>query len=298
MSAGLLIPALILFSLLTSCRSTDRFPPYSPHDNLLSITAEFQLLSARDPYRDGPAPDLTGRNIARATFIRLANYEDLHPGRLTPEVLTLKARALEWLGDYQGSRRAYLDAAEYDSPLRGENLARADYLLELLIILDSPPPESLEPMIVFMANQARELRALASRAENDILRGIVLREAEAAEVRRAELMAANRWMLPDGEEQALQALTNVVSNHRESHRAMEHALRLARYHKSLAEEEFRIRPPDGLEFNRERFQRHFDAAADLLYRVSQADGRPERKIARHELDALLNFGQMVQEKAR
>jgi len=86
---------LVLAALLPLCISCagSKIEPYSPHENLLSIAAEFELLDSKDPYRDPPAKELTGQNIARVTLVRLANYEALHPDRFTPEIEFLRARA-------------------------------------------------------------------------------------------------------------------------------------------------------------------------------------------------------------
>lgn len=301
MIARILAVALLGGSLLaaTGCQSKPRYQPYSSHENLLSIAAEFGLLSSLDPYRDDPGRDLTGQSVARSTLVRLANYESLHPGRLTPEVLTYKARALELLGEYESAQRNYREAAGYDTELKDDCLRRAEALGKLLIAAGAPPTTNrLEDAIAFLGKQSGEFRQLSQASTDPLYKSLALREAEDSEIRRVELMAANRLLLQDGEQQAQKALEDLVANHRESCRAMEHALRLAHYHRDLAEEEVRLRPPERSGFQLDRFKSHYDQAVDLLYRVSQADGRTERLIARHELDALLEFGEQVERRAR
>ncbi len=290
----LLLPLLVLAGCGRSAPSS-----YSPHENLLSIAAEFELLASRDPYREPVSRDLTGQAIHRATLLRLGAYEELHPGRLAPEVLVYKARALELLGDYGSALRHYEAAAEYDTELRDYANDRVRKLDRLLVSLAPPPATNdLMEMLVHLEEQGRELRELAGTFDEALYRSLAMREAEEAEVRRGEMMAANRFLLPDGERQALLAFEELVSNHRQSARAMEHALRLARYHRDLAEEEVRLNPPERLGFSADRFRRHYEEATDLLYRISQADGRPERLIARHELDAVLALGEEVARRAR
>lgn len=297
--AGVLAVLLLLALPAAGCRSRSAPPAYSQHENLLSIAAEFELLASRDPYREAVSRDLTGQAIHRATLQRLGSYEELHPGRLAPEVAVYRARALELLGDYAGAQRQYQAAAEYDTELRDYATDRARKLESLLLALVPPPSTTdLMEVLTHLEGQAAELRELAGTYTESLYQSLALRELEEAELRRAELLAANRFLLPDGERQAQRALQDLVSTHRQSARGMEHALRLARYHRELAEEEVRLNPPDRLGFSADRFRRHYDAATDLLYRISQADGRPERLIARHELDAVLALGEEVARRAR
>jgi len=286
-------------ALGVGCNAKEKYQPYSPHENLLSIAAEFQLLSGADAYRDPLGRDLTGQSIARSTLVRLANYEALHPGRLAPEVLFLRARALELIGDYASAKRSYDESAEFETELREEARRRSELVqrLQLAMALEGAT-ENLPDLVSALARRATDLRLLAGTFEDDFYRGLALRESEAVSVRRGELMATHRYLLPDGEQQAIRALEQLVSDHRDSARGMEHALRLAHFHYTLAEEEVRLNPPEGSTFSVERFRRHYDRAVDLMYRVAQADGRDEKLVARHELDALLAFGEQIQRRAR
>lgn len=291
--------AALAIAALAACGGKTKYPPYSPHENLLSIAAEFQLLSAVDPYRERLGKDLTGQSIARATLVRLANYEAMHPRRLTPEVLALKGRALELAGEYESARRNYIEAAEFDTELREDCRTRAEALAKLIVAAaPAPVTGDLGELVQFWGRQSGELRALADATKLPLYSAFARLQAEEAEVRRAELMAANRNFLVDGEAQALQAIEAVLNTNRDSARAMEHALRLAHFHRDLAEEEVRLNPPERAGFSADRFKRHYDAALDLFYRIAQADGSPERLVARHELDAWLAFGEQVAERSR
>ncbi len=294
-----LLALVLLVGLWTGCAKKSEFPVYSPHENLLSIAAEFQLLAAKDPYRERIPEDITGQSIARATLVRLANYEALHPGRLRPEVLTMKGRSLELLGDYESARRNYLEAAEFNTELREDCQRRADMLNQFLIAGAEPrTATTIDDLISDLRAKASDFRRIAQEIDDANYQSLALREAEDADIRRTELMATNRWLLPDGEAQAAAALGEMLTYHRESARSLEHALRLARYHTDLAMEEVRLHPPERLGFLRDRFTRHYEAATDILYRVSQADGRPERLLAQHELDALLALGEQVNDRIR
>ncbi|MCC6548098.1 hypothetical protein IT570_13105 [Candidatus Sumerlaeota bacterium] len=284
---------------LTGCTPRQKFEAYSPHENILSIAAEFGLLSSLDPYRDDVGRDLTGQSIARSTLVRLANYEALHPGRLTPEVLAYKGRALELLGEFESAQRNYREAAEYETELKEDCQRRIDALGRLIVAGGIPPANAnLEDTINFLGSQAGEYRQLSRSFTDGLYQSLALREAESAELRRSELMIANRHLLIDGEQQAQKALEDLIAGNKESSRSLEHALRLAHYHRELAEEEVRLHQPELGGFSLERFKAHYDAAVDLLYRISQADGRRERLVARHELDALLEYGGQIEARAR
>ena len=288
---------LIMLALAAGC-ARDKYPAYSPHENVLSIAAEFELLAARDPYTDGPAEELTGQNIARATLVRLANYQTLHPDRFIPEVAVIKARAYEWLGDLESARANYAGAAEFDTEMRGECQRRIGTLDDLIATRRlALPGASLEQYLLDLRAQAEAVADLAARTADPFAAALAHREAEQADVDRAELLATNRWILPDGENQALEALNSLVSNQRTSFRALEHALRLASFHRQLAEEELRLHPPSTLEFDADRFATHLNRARDILYRVSQADGRPERLLATHELDTVIALGELAADQA-
>lgn len=295
---ALTITLLLCLALLTACR-TEKAKLPGPHETLLSIAAEFTLLSSVDVYKASVGQDLTGLNIARATLVRLANYQALHPGRLTPELLALQGRSFELLGDYRTAQANYREAAGYDTELKTE-LERRAALLDRFLVAGAPPPETadLDLVLTTCRAQAGSFRSIADSETDPFYIGLARRDAETAEVRAAETLVLNRMMLPDGETQSQEALEALVRDHRESARAMEHALRLARFHRALAETEERLHPPEQGLFDADYFRKNFDAATDLMYRVSQADGRPERLVARHELDALLAYGEQVAARAR
>lgn len=298
MAGRFLLLFVPFFFAAIGCARDPVYVSYSPHETVLSVAAEFELLASLDPYGDRMGRDLSGQSIARSTLVRLANYESVHPGRFRPEVLMYKARALELLGDYESAARNFREVAEFDTELKEEALRRAGILDGLRVILTEPARGSLEEILEDLDGQAAELREYARTLDDPWYRSLALREWEATDVRRAELLAANRFLVADGDSQAVEAFAALLSNHRESARALEHALRLARFHRSLAEEEARLNPPETVWFSGERFKHHYDQATDLFYRISQADGEPERLVARHELDALLRFGETVGERMR
>ena len=288
------VVASLLF-LLNGCAGKPEATPFEPHENLLSITTEFLLTAPADPYRQEPGKDLLGFNAARSTLARLRNYQQLFPERFAPERMMLQARVFELLGEYDGALRSYQEVDAYDTEMTAEATKRAS-ALETILVIESltPQEETLTATLDLLRRQVLEYRTAADQFQADpFYRGLAAREAENAEVLRAELLVSNRITFPDGEQQALEALRRLIEAHRESHRSLEHVYRLARFHRELAEEEIRLHQPDQLGFDGQRFRKHYEAANNLLYRLSQADGSKYKPLAARELDAVLQLGELV-----
>lgn len=295
--ANLLVASLLIF--IGGCAGKKEPGPFQPHENLLSITSEFLLSTPPDPYREAPGDDLLGFNAARSTLARLRNYAEVYPQRFVPERLAVQARALEYLGELDGALSTYEEVATYDSDLAEEASRRISVLEQFLVISSlTSEGEGLLAAVESLAEQSREFQKLARRLDDDFYEGLALKEAENAEILRAEFLATNKMIIPDGEEQAIVALRQLVESHRESQRALEHVYRLARFHRSLAEEEVRLAAPEGLGFDSKRFREHYEQASSLLYRLSQADGSYLKPVAARELDALLALGEAVSDRAR
>ncbi len=296
----LLSPLFVVVALtISGCSSKNKYPVYTPHENLLSIATEFQLLSAQNPYRETVGRDLMGQSIPKATLVRLANFESENPDRLRPEILTLKARALELLGDYVSAQRNYQEAAEFDTPLKKDCLRRSDELAKLIIIsAPKSTPQDIEGLLKAVEDQAAEFRKASEFSADEFYGALAAREAETLEVQHAELIVANMQFFPDGAKEAGKALELVFSRNRQSARAVEHMLRIAQFHRRMAEQIARINPPETAGFSSSQFQEHYGTATNLLYQISQMDGKPERLIAKHDLDALLAFGEQVQARMK
>lgn len=283
--------------MLAAC-GQPRPTPLEPHRTLLGIAAEYQLLRGRDVYRDRPRNELTGLAIERATLVRLANYEALNPGLYVPEVAMLRGGAYERLLDLESAREAYAQVPT-DSPLLAEAAERARLLGELIAIRDRPARGvDAEAQVALLAEQAAAWNDWATADGRSWYDASIARAlAEQADAARAELLAAARLVLDDGDQRALAAHEALLVDHADSRRALEHALRLASLHRELAEQEARLRPPETLDFDADTVFRHVDAALDVYARVSQADGAEERLVARHALDAMMAWRRMVRDRA-
>jgi len=272
---------------------------YSPHETLLSIVNDYQLFQGVDPYRQPFSQDLTGQNVARATLVRLANYEDLYPGRFTPEIEMIRGRALADLGDYGGAKAHFLRCADFDTPMRAaareQAGAAADYEGIFARTVDM---QNLESHLADRERQIADFQALADQYRGTRWEALARIERETLEMSRAELLDANQFAISAGANRAREAFEQLVRDHPESRRALSHALRLARFHLDQARLLERLQDPERGRFDWSSFSSHLEIALDILHRVSQADGHPEKILARHELDDALAYYDMVRARAR
>ncbi|MDX1972848.1 MAG: hypothetical protein SFY68_09995 [Candidatus Sumerlaeia bacterium] len=291
---------LLLVALLPACSRTQKIDPYAPHETLLGIATEFKLLDSGDPYRSTPPQDLTGQHIAKATLVRLANYEELHPDRFPLEIRMLKARCYEWLGDSGSARDLFAEvAAQSDSPLAAEAAAHAR--LHERILAEQPDPTRATSVEAFLGELYRHEEALLNAAQsedNPLFQALLLKSAEDLAVRRVEVLAGNRLLVEEDEQQILEQLRRLITTYGESARGRSHVARLARFHRELAEEELRLHPPSGIRFDRARCLLHLNEALDILHQLAQEDGTEEKLVAQRELDTVLALRDVVLRTSR
>ena len=115
-------------SLATGCRSTPTSDPrYRPSENLLEIVAVLRRHVPDDTYRFEPARDFAGRNVYRASLIRLENIERVHAdalraGHMDGVIAFSKARSLERIRAFALAADHYRRAAEIEEALALEAL--------------------------------------------------------------------------------------------------------------------------------------------------------------------------------
>ncbi|NNL67322.1 MAG: hypothetical protein HKP30_13830, partial [Myxococcales bacterium] len=122
---------LLAASLLGACRSTPESDPrYRPSENVLEVVAVLRRHVPDDTYRFEPARDFAGRNVYRASLIRLENLERVHgdalrAGHMDGVLAFAKARALERIRAFSLAAEHYRRAAELEEPLALEALRGA-----------------------------------------------------------------------------------------------------------------------------------------------------------------------------
>ena len=305
------VPLAVALALAACARSPAPAtePRYQPTANVLEVVATLRRHVPDDTYRFEPARDFTGRNIYRASLIRLENLERVHAdalraGHLDDVIAFAKGRALERLRAYELAADQYRRAAEREGELRADALRSAALCdqLEAAIALGFepdrplregeqrvPPPADPEVAIAAFDQRVALLEVVESEADGGHQVFIAREEIERADRARARYFVARRKLTPDGDVRAIAELQRLVSRHRESRNANRNLLELADLYAQLAEEYVEARPPESLWFDPAVFQDLVDAASRLYEAVTNQDGAPEKLEAGRRLEAFIAF---------
>ncbi len=278
-------------------------PMHRPAESLLEVMAVLRRHVPDDTYRFAPGRDFTGRNVYRASLLRLENLERAHAetlraGTWDEAIAFAKGRALERLRAYGLAGASYRNAARYDGELRRTSLegaALCDALAEAISLDRSvgedayPGPVQREQALASYQTRGALLEQLLIEAGETHYRAIVREELERLAIERTAFLVSLRRLVPDGDVRALAALQRNVIDHRESKNANAHLLALADLYATLSEEYIAANPPESLSFDPARFEELVASAARLFESVSNQDGAPEKLEAARRLEAFLAF---------
>jgi len=301
--------AAVLFAFGCAAKPHPVPPQYQPVASVLEVVATLRRHLPDDTYRFQPGLDFTGRNIYRASLIRLESIESVHAdslraGNLDDVIAYSKGRALERLRAYDLAAESHRSAAEHDGPLRDEARKAAsldDGLAEAIQIgydpdrplqgsaRPVPAPSDSNSAIADYDRRLALLDALGDEANETFLEPVVKEEIERTDVTRAHYFVARRSLDPGGNVRALGELQRVMTRHRESKNANRHLLDLADLYAAMAEEYVESRPPESLLFDPPAFQELVDSASQLYEAVANQDGTPEKLEAARRLEAFLAF---------
>jgi len=288
-------------------------PRFRPSENVLEVLAVLRRHVPDDTYRFEPARDFTGRNVYRASLLRLENLERVHAdalraGHFDDVVAFAKGRALERLRAFDLAAESYRDVSERAPELHAEarrSAAMNDALDEAARIgFDAARPEGeadtiaaepTDPDAVVGASEQRIalLEALLPEAEGTHYEAVIREEIERADMARTGYFVATRRLDPDGDVRALAETQRLVMRHRESKLSNRHVLELANLYADLADDYVESHPPEGLLFDPPTFQELVDAATRLYQSVAAQDGTPEKLEATQRLEAFLAFTMRV-----
>ena len=286
-----------LLAVALGCAAEEPDPRYRPTESVLEAVAVLHRHVADDTYRFPPAEDYTGRNVYRATLIRLENLERAYPaalanGSLDDVIAFAKGRSLERLRAYDLAATSYRRAAERPGELAAEaerSAALCTALFDATQLASAPDGAELATRLAALDASRTRLAELLDQVGTSHYRAVVREEIEYAEVARARLRVANRSLVPDGDLAALAALQQLVVDQRESKNANAHLMSLADLYAVLAHEYVDAHPPASLEFDPPQFEELVDAAARLYGSVSNQDGAPEKLEAGQKLEAFIAF---------
>jgi hypothetical protein len=299
--------AIAVCVLLAGCQSArEPDPRYRPAENVLEVVAVLRRHVPDDTYRFEPAHDFTGKNVYRASLLRIENLERIHgdalrSGSMEDVVAFAKGRALERLRAFELAAISYRRAAELGEALRGEAL-RSAAICEALeeasqIGFDadrpsdgaSPMPASAKQALGAYDTRVALLEALEAEVRGTHYEPVVREEVERADVLRARYASYVRRTTPDGDVFAISELQRVALEHRESKNANHHLLELADLYETLAREYVESHPPQGLVFDPARFADLADSTVRVYEMVARQDGTPEKLEASRRLEAFLSF---------
>jgi hypothetical protein len=300
---------LIASAAASGCRSTpEPDPRYRPSENLLEVVAVLRRHVPDDTYHFEAARDFTGRNVYRASLLRLENLQRVHAealrsGYMDDVIAFARGRALERLRAYDLAAASYAIAVKTGGPLQSDALESQSICEALAEAAEIGPDEAPLPEENGAAPKAREresvvalfdrrvmlLEALLGDAEGTHYAFVIREEIERAEMRQARFLRDTRRLYADGDVRALAALQQLVNSHRESKNANRHLLALADLYAELAVDYVETHPPEGLRFDPPRFEELVEAAARLYEAITNQDGAPEKLEAARRLEAFLAF---------
>ena len=253
-----------------------------------------------DTYRFEPARDFTGRNVYRASLLRIENLEIAYEaayrsGYLEDVIEFSKGRSLERLGAFDLAAQHYIEAADAGDALRLEAL-RSAAICQTLAEATSlePGPDATakgDATVAFARLEQRKalLEAMLPDVEGSHYLAVVREEIEFGDVARARLLTDIRSVRSEGDVTAVGAWQQVILQHRDSKNSNRHLLELADLYAELAERYVVRHPPDGLNFDPPTFEELTESATRLYESVANQDGATERIEAARRLEAFLAF---------
>ncbi len=295
----ILLALLALSSASLRCAAHRRELPVYPYENLLSILADFQWHLEDDIYRFPYPRDAAGNNIFKITIVRLANYQELYPGRFYDIVAFARAQAYERLGDYQQAIANYQQVLGSNTelkPLAQEKMAIAEEFNETI----NQPLEqrTLQGYMDALKDKIAQLDQLITLYEETPYEALAEVEKENAEVEYAVLLIENRMVIRDGVEKAVIQIQKLIQDNGESKRIYAHRVLLADFYFALAKEYVLLNDPEQAAFKIKEFEALVSAARAQYYQVEQADGYEEKLEARAKLEALREFANTIAARAR
>jgi len=313
--AWLLISTLVLANLIAGCTPyTKRRKEaiYDPAESVTEIVAVLRRHIPDDTYRYPPGKDFTGRNVYRASLIRLENIErmysnELRSGYLDSVIAFAKARSLERLRAYDLASRHYRAAAKRDGEMRAEALRSAaiceaiQAAVQIGMDMTDPTGTVITPydldthrVTSELDQRVGELLAIENGLDDDQVseihyHAILRQEVERADVIRARYFVGLRHISSEGSVRAVSELQRLLERHAASQNRRKHLLNLAALYEDFAREYVEAVPPESLRFDPPKFQELVEAAAQLYQSVASQDGTSEKLEAARRLEAFLAF---------
>lgn len=300
--------ALCVLASSLACSSLakkKRAAEYAPTESVIEIVAVLRRHVPDDTYRFPPGTDFSGRNVYRASLIRLENLEQLHPGALKAghleEIIAFsKGRALERLRAYdlaaQHYARARTNPTLRETADKNANInAAIAEAVQIGIHLEDPLdtgaqlPFDDSSVVADLDLRVSRLSALLAKRPAVPYPAILRKEIERADVVRARYFTSMRRVLDQGNLRAIAEWQRTISRHEPSKLRQRHMIAAANLFSTLAHDYVAAKPPESLDFDPPMFRELVDGATNLYEAVAVQDGTPEKLEAARRLEAFLAF---------
>ena len=273
---------------------------YDPAANILEIIAVLRRHIPDDTYQFEPARDFTGRNVYRASLLRLENFEAINSGLLRSgymmdAIAFSKGRALR---AFDLASEQYKQAARYEGELQIEALKSAalcDAFAEAAELevssssVENPFSGANRREFTKIDQRRALLETLGKEVQDTHYESVLKEEIERTDSMEARRLESFRRTEASGNLKAIAARQQLVIRHRSSKNANRHLLALADLYATLAHEYIEEYPPESLKFEPANFEELVSSAARLYEAVSNQDGASERIEAAQRLESFLAF---------
>ena len=283
---------LILF-LLFSCTKTVKINErYKPYKNLLEILSDFRRHLNDDTYRFLPAKDITGKNIYKATLIRLKNYQEIHPGYMEDMISFSMAKAFEKLHDYEQAVFHYEKLLNTKSRLEDEARKNINICADFLRLIEKNrkrkkdlSEKTIEENLKSFDNVLKRWDTLNKRYKNTPYEFLSKEEEEKVDVEKIDFIVKNRYKLTNGVNLAIIGYNQLIEKHKESKKIYSHIIKFGNLYNTLSKEYVAEYNPRGLSFDISEFNKLAHSALDLYGIVASKDGIPEKVEAKGMIES-------------
>lgn len=279
--------------LLSSCAKTVKIDErYKPYKNLLEILSDFRRHLNDDTYRFPPAKDITGKNIYKATLIRLKNYQETHPGYMEDMVSFSMAKAFEKLQDYEQAIVHYKKLLNTKSRLEDEARKNINVCSDFLKLIEMNKKrkqnlnnKSIEENLESFDDILKRWVALNKRYNDTPYEYLSKEEEEKADVEKIDFIVKNRYKFENGVNLAIIGYNQLIEKHKESKNIYSHIIKFGNLYNTLSKEYVAENNPRGLSFDVNEFNKLAHSALDLYGIVASKDGIPEKVEAKGMIES-------------
>ncbi|MBI1783608.1 hypothetical protein HYR69_00560 [Candidatus Sumerlaeota bacterium] len=294
--------ALGCFFIFVSCRSAKHEAPY-PHESVLSILAELKIALRADPYKSEPGRDLDGRNIYRVTIERLDNLQELlskgQAGDYGDIIAFARGESQERLGQWNEAASSFRSAAGANTSIAEQSRNRQHWA-ERIALTDALTTGglTLEGHLNTLDLRRSSYRRMTEESPPYPYAGYLRAEMEQALREKALFLFSNRYVLPRGAEQAIEAAQTLIEENAQSYRKGENLLLLGQIQETLARDYCLLNDPAGGKFDADLCSRWIEGARQAYRKAAQSDGDPAKPEAQARLRSLDAFALRITARAR